>query len=485
MDKKTLSGSERGFKEKEFKKLIEKGESRTLECKESLSLKNEIGETISGFSNTCNGIILIGIKDSGEIKGVQTGKKTIEELANYIKQNTDNQVYPDINVNKVNDKNIIIIKVSEADEKPVFFRGKAYMRVGKSNHKLSASEIRKLAKESGKKVCWDGQVCEGAGLEDVDGGKIKKYLEYREKYRNISKDLKISLNKFLENVKAVKNKKPTNAGILFFGKYPQKFMTNARLRVIRFKGTKIIHPTLDSANCEGTIWEMIDIAEDFIRKNIRLFGTRTEKSFQREDKFEYPIKALREAMINALIHRNYLETGDVRVFIFDNRVEIINPGTFPKGVTPKKPKHKPVNEILSQFVYDIGFVDKYGSGINLMKDLCRQQGNKEPFYKLHSLETKIIFESPVKESTFIEENVLEELNERQRKAIDYLKINKTITNKRYCSICRTDRATAFRDLRELEYKEVVLRQGRGRSLHYVLCEANSEANSEEVNNKNE
>ena len=87
------------------------------------------------------------------------------------------------------------------------------------------------------------------------------------------------------------------------------------MRIVRFKGTKVIHPTLDTANCEGTIWEMINTAEDFIRKNIRLLGTRTERSFRREDKFEYPIKALREAINNALIHRDYIETGDVRVFI--------------------------------------------------------------------------------------------------------------------------------------------------------------------------
>ncbi len=469
----------------ELLKLIEKGESRSLEFtpqaypeksftkiftkgKESLSLMSEIGETISAFSNTCNGTILVGVTDSGKIKGVQIGNKTIEGLANFIKQNTDNSVYPDISVNKVDGKEIIIIKVNESDEKPVFFRAKAYKRVGKSNHKLSASEIRKLAKESGKKVYWDAQICEGAGLEDIDESKVKKYLEYREKYRNISKDLKISFNRFLENVKAISDKKPTNAGILFFGKYPQKFMVNARLRVIRFKGTKVIHPTLDTANCEGTIWEMIDIAEDFIRKNIRLFGARTEKSFQREDKFEYPIKALREAMINALIHRNYLETGDVRVFIFDDRVEIINPGTFPKGVTPKKPKHKPVNEILSQFVYDIGFVDKYGSGINLMKDLCRQQGNKEPFYELHPIETKIIFESPVKESTFIEESVLGNLNERQKKAIEYLKAKKVITNREYREINSVSNRIAFEELFDLTKKNIIVKKGEGRSVYYVF-----------------
>ena len=105
---------------------------------------------------------------------------------------------------------------------------------------------------------------------------------------------------------------------------------------------------------------MVEQAEFFLRKHINFMGIRTEKSFQREDKFDIPIKALRELMINALIHRDYETTADVRVFILDDRVEIINPGHFPKGVTPSKPKHEPVNRTLSQYMYDIGFIEKYG-----------------------------------------------------------------------------------------------------------------------------
>ena len=449
----------------ETKELIKKGESKNLEFKESLSLKEDIGKCVSAFCNCCDGKILVGVSDEGVIKGVEIGKKTIEQLANYIKQNTDAPVYVNIEVEEVDGKEIIVIDVKECDEKPVFFRGNCYVRVGKFSHKLSASEIRKMAKES-VKFHWDGQVCEGAELGDIDLKNVKRYLDYREKYRNISSVLKISTNRFLENIKAIKNNKPTYAGILFFGKSPQKFLSNARLHVVRFKGIKVIHPTLDSANYEGTIWEMIDLAEDFIRKNIRLFGERTEKSFQREDKFEYPIKALREAIINALIHRNYSETGDVRVFIFDDRIEIINPGTFPKGVSPKKPCHKPVNEILSQLVYDIGFVDKYGSGIKLMNSLCEGQGNKKPSYDLNEIETKIIFESPVEESSFIEESILDGLNERQRQ---FAKSGITnISRKEYSELVKCSVRTAFADLQDLLQKNIVKILGGGKYVRYAI-----------------
>jgi ATP-dependent DNA helicase RecG len=106
-----------------------------------------------------------------------------------------------------------------------------------------------------------------------------------------------------------------------------------------------------------------------IKQNIRLFGFRTEYSFQRIDKLEYPIKAIRECIINALIHRNYFEPADTRVAIYDDRIEIISPGTFPEGVTPEEPKHVPVNPILCQLMYDVGFIEKYGSGIYMINEL--------------------------------------------------------------------------------------------------------------------
>ncbi|MDA2922774.1 hypothetical protein MYX07_05945 [Patescibacteria group bacterium AH-259-L07] len=306
-------------------------------------------------------------------------------------------------------------------------------------------------------------------MDDIDKKKVRWYLKQRQEGRNISKEIKIPINKLLQNIKALRGNKPTNAGILFFGKFPQKFFPNARLRVVRFKGTKVIHPTLDTADCEGTIWEMINTAEDFIRKNIRLLGRRTEKSFRREIKFEYPIKALREAVINALIHRDYFETGDVRVFIFDNRVEVINPGTFPKGVSPKRPRHKPVNEILCQLIYDIGFIEKYGSGIYMMRTLSKEWGNKEPYYDLHPIETKIIFESQIKESTFIEEDILEELGERQKKALEHIKQKDRITNREYREINSVSNRIAFEELSDLVKNKILIKKGSGRAVYYVLA----------------
>jgi len=203
----------------------------------------------------------------------------------------------------------------------------------KSNQKLRYEEIRNLALKTSK-VYWDERVCEDASLEDIDEEKVKFYLEKRQEIRGVKKPEKMDLKTLLLNIKAAKEVnekiKLTNAGILFFAKNPQRFILQSQLRLARFAGNELTRYFLDRLNCSGAIWEEIEQAEDFIRKNIRLFGFRTGFSFGRIGKLEYPMKAIREGVINALIHRNYHEPADTRVMIFDNRIEIANPGSFPK-----------------------------------------------------------------------------------------------------------------------------------------------------------
>lgn len=451
---------------------IRAGESETTEFKTSLAEWKDVIETISAFSNKNGGTIFIGVGDKCEIIGTDIGKNTIEVLANQIKQNIDPVVYPSIHIENMDGKQVIVVDVGEYEQKPVFAFSRAFVRVGKSNQKLGSDGIRNLALNSSK-VYWDSRACAGAGLEDIDEAKVEWFLDERKRTRNVAKPKDMVFEELLINIGAVKSlngdMKPTNAGILFFGKAPQRFFVNSGLRVAKFKGTDVTHPVIDRVDCRGTLWEIVNMAEEFVRRNVRLLSFRVSTSFQREDKFEYPIDALREAIINALIHRSYTEPADVRMFLFDTHAEIINPGTFPEGVTPKHPVHKPVNPILSSFMYDIGFIEKYGSGIKLMMRLCRKWGNKEPFYDLHPLETKIIFESSIKETTYIEiADISDKLNERQKKALYSAQKNGFITRKEYMEINFVSNKTAYNDLKDMTEKGLVTIAGKGRGVKYMI-----------------
>lgn len=448
---------------------FKKSESQTLEFKLSLSL-DEIGEVISAFSNTRGGKILVGVEDKGKITGLEIGKKTLEDLANFIKRNTDPPVFPSIKVEEIESKEIIVIKIEESKEKPVFFKNRAYKRVGKATHRISASEIRKLVLES-KKVYWDEQVCEEASLDDVDKEKIKWFLDKRFSARKMLSPAQMNISDILRSIGCVRivNGKImlTNSAVLFFGKNPQIFIP-FRILCVRFKGDEVSRTTIDSLDCSGTLWEMLEQAEEFVRKNVRLFGFRTSLSFRRIDKLEYPAEAVREIILNALIHRDYSIPSDIKIFVFDSRIEIINPGSFPDGVTPQNPLHIARNPVLCQLMRDIGYIEKYGTGIYFVRSLCKEWGIPEPEFEIKQLETKVVFRS-TGEGILVSEMKKQgiELNERQRRGLEIIFSKGRITNSEYARQFKVSRNSATNDLTDLIRKGLVKRIGKGRGCYYI------------------
>ncbi len=448
---------------KELKKLIEKGESRNLEFKESLSLKNEIGESVSGFANTCDGIILIGVSDEREIKGVQIGKKTIEGLANFIKQNTDNSIYSDISVEEIEEDNIIVMKIKEQDEKPVFFRGKAYKRVGKSNHKLSASEIRKLAKESSKSY-WDEEVCED-GLEDVDEEKLKWFLRKAKEARNFDVEPETPVKEALERLKLMKNGKLTNASILLFGKEPQKFFMQSEVRCARFKGIEPIE-FIDMKVFGGSVIEQRDDVVEFVKEHIKLHAKIID--VERVEEWEYPIEAIREAVTNALCHRDYEIASNVQVRVFDDRIEVWGCGLLPKPLTINdlKKKHDSVlrNPLIGKCLFLIKYIEQWGTGTNRMIKECLEHKFPEPLFELIAGNLVVTFRKYK-----VTEDVIKDLDDRQKNAIKYLLEHKKITNKEYRKINPniTDR-TVLNDFNELINKNIIIAKGKKKFRYYEL-----------------
>jgi len=449
---------------------IKAGESETTEFKTSLAEWRDVVESISAFSNKNGGTIFIGVGDNCEIVGIDIGKKTIENLANQIKQNTDPVIYSSIHVENVDENEIIVVDVVEYEQKPVFAFGRAFIRVGKSNQKLGYEGIRNLALNTSK-VYWDARACVGAGLEDIDEETVEWFLKTRFTKRRVAIPPQMRFEEMLMNVgcakRVDKDVKPTNAGVAFFCKYSQRFIP-LRILCARFKGVDLSRTTLDSLDCSGTLVEMLDDIEEFIKRNIRLFGFKTPFSFRRIDKLEYPIEAIREAVLNALVHRDYEAPSDIRVFIFDDRIEITNPGSFPHGTTPENPLHIPRNPMLCQLMRDIGYIEKYGSGIYFMKEICNDWGIPAPDFKVSDIETKVIFKSGGEAVVVSEiENLGIELNDRQRNALKSAFKKGFINNQNYRELNGVSDETSRRELSQLVEKGLLKIKGKGRSTKYI------------------
>ena len=454
--------------EKEIEKLVKKGESRNLEFKESLSVKEEIGESVSAFSNTCKGIILIGVSNLGKIKGVQVGKRTIEELANYIKQNTDNSIFPDIKVEKVGNKNIIVIEVNEADEKPVFFKGKAYARVGNSNHKLSASEIRKLAKESAKSY-WDEQICKDAGLDDIDFDFINQF--FIPKYELITKTKVVGNSKeLLEALSCINENKPTNAGILLFGKNPQRFFMNTFISLVRYKGKEVGAERLDYKEFTGNLFQQINNCNKYTDEHIAMMSRLHPGKIEREDISEYPLFSIRELIVNAVAHRDYAEQrSKIIIKMFDDRIEYYNPGGLPKGINPKNITKKQFsrNPIIAKVLSKIRYIEEVGEGWDKIVEEHNEHPLKPKMPVISSDEYSITVTLFSTKEKFEEKEEILVLNERQKYIFDTIKSQGFIQSMNIQKKFNVTRDTANRDLNYLIQSKLIKREGIGKSIRYV------------------
>ena len=451
----------------DMKELIEGGETQSLEFKESLKLKDEIGETVSAFSNLDGGTVMVGVSDRGGVLGVDIGKNTLEEFANYIKRNTDPQIFPSVKILEIGGKNVVMVEVDESQEKPAFFKNHAYKRVGKTNQMISSSELRKLAKESGGRVYWDERVCGGANVEDVEETKVRWFLKEarRERGVNLSEDAPIEAA--LMKLKLLRNGELTNAALLLFFKEPM--FLQSEVKCIRFSGNEPIKPYIDFQTIEGTVFDLIDKTEDFVLRNIRKSIRLVSGKVQREERYECPPDAIREAVVNAVVHRDYESPSKVQVRIFDDRIEVWSPGTLPDEITIEDLRREhisvPRNPLLFKQLFWVKYVEDVGGGTLDMISQCREWGIPEPLFEHVAGAFVVTFRLP----PAVEDLERLGLNERQIRAITYIVKKGSISNKEYTSLNDISRKMATIDLTQLVTKGLVMRVGEGkRDMRYTL-----------------
>lgn len=450
----------------EFEKLIRQGETETVEFKESTGEWKEIIKTISAFANTRGGAVVIGISDNGKISEVRIGKRTIEDLTNKIKENTDPKIFPGVSVENIDGEIIILIKVEESLSKPLFAFDRVYKRVGKSTVRATSEEIRKMALR-GKKVYWDGLICEESTLKDINEQKVKWFIKEARKQRGLNISENTPVKEVLTRLKLIKNGRTTNAYGLLFTKEPM--FLQSEVKCMRFSGNKPVKPYIDFQTIEGTVFDLIDKAEDFVLRNIKKSIWLVPGRVQREEKYEYPPDAVREAIVNALAHRDYESPSKVQVRVFDDYIEIWNPGGLPEGwtITRLKQKHEsiPNNPLLFKQLFWVKYVEDVGGGTIDMIKGCREWGIPEPEFEDTGTAIVVTFRKSIFTPRILEELGLDE---RQIKAIDFIQEHDRITTREYCSLFKVVRDTANRDLNELLEKGIIKRKGSGPQTYYIL-----------------
>jgi len=449
--------------------IIKKGENEQVEFKTSFADIGKILATISAFANTKGGRIIVGVSDEGEFIGTTIGKDTLEKIPQKIKESIDPVIFPSIITEKVQNKNIVILDVPPAYEKPVFFKNIAYKRVGKANRKISASEIRSLVKDTTEKTYWDKQVCSVSSLSDIDWDYVEN--EFIPLYEEISGKKMIGNPKeLLKSLGCLKDNIPTNAGVLFFGKSPQSFFINSFIAIAKYKGENIDVERLDYKEFAGNLFRQIDKCYNYIKENISIMSKLPPYQVRREDIPEYGLFSIRELITNAVCHRDYFnQHTKVIIKIFSDRIEFYNPGGLPSEITPENITEKQYsrNPVIAKILSKIEYIEELGEGWNKIIDEHKSHPLKPQYPSIKSDNESIKITLYSTKEKFEEEKLLS-LSERQKKILKYLKNNNVITRSVCMKLLGVSKDTSLRELSGLKEKNIIEQIGIGRGIYYRL-----------------
>ena len=446
----------------ELKALIKKHESQNVEFKKSWG--NDLLESVAMLANAHGGIVLIGVSNECKVVGVDIGKETITKWTNKIAQNTEPRIIADIEPDNVDGTSIAIVHVDEASIKPVAIGGKYLKRVEKGKQRIPLHEIAQMNLDSVGKS-WDTLPAAEASIDDIDLERVKLYVTKANETRGKKIGADETPVQVLESLELLKEGHPTWAALLLFGRAPQRFVPQAVVHCGRFKEEIVI---VDDRMIEGTVIDQVEEIMDFIRKNMSVKFVMTGKP-ARDEVWEYPLEALREAVTNAVCHRDYTNTSMTDIRIYDDALMVWNPGGLPSGITIEDlcEHHRsiPRNKGISRVFHDVGMIEQWGGGIGLMRQACREAGIPEPQFEEYQ-GFRVTFRMDVWTEEYLQDLGL---NERQIKAVRYVKERGKIANKNYQELNNISRQMATIDLTELVNKGIFAKVGKaGKGITYQL-----------------
>ncbi|MCK5538117.1 MAG: putative DNA binding domain-containing protein [Bacteroidales bacterium] len=435
-------------------------EQQNIEWKQSW--RDEYLKWICGFANAKGGKLFIGKDDNGKIVGVENSKRLMDDIPNKIQNHLG--IICDVNLYSENENQYIEIEVNPHDA-PISYRGKYHYRSGSTKQELKGATLNEfLLKKVGK--TWEEALEEKATFDEILDEAIEefKYEAIRsQRYPMIKGET--DYKKIFSNLRLYVDNSLKRSALVLFGKDPRSYIINAFVKIGKFgnSDSELLFQEVVEANAFQLADKTIEILEKkYFKKSISYEGlNRIETS-------EYPQKAVRECLLNAIIHRNYFGPP-IQISIYDDKFMVWNSGQLPEELTIEdlRIKHAsyPRNSIIADVFFKAGLIETWGRGTIKIIEECQKVGLPEPKFEIMSGGIAVTFFK----DRFSEQQLIEQgLNERQVKAVKYLKKNDFITNSIYQVICETSERTALRDLEQLTEKQIFNKTGEKKGTKYKL-----------------
>jgi len=435
-------------------------ESQNIEWKENW--KDEYLKWICGFANANGGKIFIGKNDKGEIVGLKNTQKLLENIPNKVRDILG--IIVDVNLFKTENGDYIEIIV-EKQPFPVNYKGQYYYRTGSTKQELKGTALDKFMLQKKGKT-WDGVPVPNVSVNDLKNETFEFFKKRAVNSKRIDESILSESNKnILENLKLTEKNYLRRSAILLFHPDPEKHVTGAFLKIGYFQtDTELIFQDEVHGNLFEQVEKTIDILfTKYIKAIISYEG------IHRIETYEYPKEAVREALLNAISHKDYVYGYPIQISVYDDQLMIWNEGKLPENWTVEKllQKHssRPHNPDIANAFFRAGYIEAWGRGTIKIVEQCRKHGLPTPEFKNEGSDFWVIFRKDIYDKEYLE-NL--NLNERQINAVLYVKEKGKISNSEYQALNNVAYKTAYRDLEKLVELSIFIKKGEKKGSFYIL-----------------
>jgi ATP-dependent DNA helicase RecG len=440
--------------------LLSEIETRELEFKEKPN--PALFKTLSAFANTNGGVVFIGVSDKKEIIGYRCSNADLKELSDTIVNKL--AIHPVIEPVKCDGKTILRIDVKKS-KNPIAFEGRYYSRVGNTTRLMDYEELREFLISG---IEWDSLPSQ-RGLADIDEETVRFFVRQAKSAGRLPvADEREPVVAILTRLGLMSGDQLTNAAFLLFKKKPEEpYLSDPVLRIGRFKdGATIIGDRWIAGNLFLQFAEGEEALKNFINVRYEITGEKPE----RKEHWDYPLPALREALMNALVHRDYFKKNEqILIKIYDDKIWFHNPGGLPKGLSieqlKEKPQSVPRNPLIAKIFYLAGYIESYGSGIQRIVTSFADAGLPDPEFQTDAWSFALTMKMEILTEKYLTQ---QGLNKRQIISITHLRKHGSISKREYQDLVSISTRTALNDLTVLVNKGVLVRVGTGKSSRYVL-----------------
>jgi len=424
--------------------------------------KDEYLKWICGFANAQGGTLFIGKDDNGNVVGVKNAKKLLEDLPNKITAVLG--IMAAVNLHETEQGAYIKIAV-EPQLNPVNYKGEYYFRCGGTKQELKGAALDKfLLQKYGRK--WDSVLIPNISVTDLKQETFEFFKEKGiESNRLDEKSRRDTPEQLLENLNLLENGHLKRAALLLFHSKPEKFATGAYIKIGFF------HTDSDlrfQDEIHGNLFEQVERTMELLltKYTKALIGYR---GLSRIETYEYPKEALREAMLNAVTHKEYSGGAPIQIKVYNDKIMIWNEGRLPENWTIKdllqNHSSRPNNPDIANAFFRSGYVESWGRGISKIEEQCAAAGLPTATFTNEGSDFWVIFRRDIYNLDSLKELGL---NERQLDALSFFRERREITSSEYAQKYKITDRTARADLTELVEKELLNKQGETKSAVYVF-----------------